>query len=229
MEQTKNSAAVKLKSFLENKNTKANTAMQQAQKFVNLYRALDDFGEDYVNTFNSELLDISENAELMLNALIGGSEVRQYLDYLRHTHTSGDETEQDDTSAAMPKQGYLPGPEQDFGEDTNENVNYVTTVDFEKFKTSQAELMRQLSEQLLTHQAQALAQAIKQLYSNAESAQHIKSRATGSPYTERYTSSDYSEIIEDKVPGSDAIAGFKRKDKIPGSDAFVGFKGGDNK
>jgi hypothetical protein len=213
MEQQKNSAAIKLKAFLDNKNTKANTAMQQAQKMVNLYRSLDDFGEDFVDQFNKELLEISENAELMLNALIGGNEVRQYLDYLRHTNTVDNDAEQGDASVIPPTQGYLPGPEQDGSDDEVKSSAYVSQLDFEKFKTEQADLMRQLSEQLLTHQAQALAQAIKQLYPNSENLQQTKSRATGTPYTERYTSSEYSEIIEDKIPGSDAIAGFKRGDE----------------
>ena len=213
MEQQKNSAAIRLKTFLDNKNTKANTALLQAQKMVNLYRALDDFGEEFVNQFNSELLEISENSELMLNALIGGNEVRQYLDYLRHTNTSDKDVEQGDDQVVQP-QGYLPGPEQDVDEKGDpKSSNYVSQVDFEKFKAEQADLMRQLSEQLLTHQAQALAQAIKQLYPNLENSQQTKPRATGSPYTERYTSSEYSEIIEDKVPGSDSIAGFKRGDE----------------
>lgn len=214
MEQSKNSAALKLKTFLDNKNTKANTALLQAQKMVNLYRSLDDFGEDFINQFNSELLDISENAELMLSALIGGNEVRQYLDYLRHTHTVDAEDEQGEAPVSAPSaQGYLPGPEQDTDESEAKSSVYVSQVDFERFKAEQADLMRQLSEQLVTRQAQALAQAIKQLYPNSETLQQTKSHVAGSPYTERYTSSDYSEIIEDKVPGSDAIAGFKRRDE----------------
>ena len=209
MEQ-KNTASVKLKSFLKNKNAKANVAMQQAQKMVNLYRSLDDLGDDFVDQFNAELLGLSENAELMLNALIGGNEVRQYLDYLRHTNTSDNDENQDESSISIQTQGYLPGPEQDIEEGSDSA--YVSRVDFEKFKAEQADLVRHLSEQLLNHQAQALAEAIKQLYPNADANQSGKPHQSGSPYTERYTSSEYSEIIEDKTPGSDAMAGFKRGD-----------------
>jgi len=209
MEQ-KDAAAGKLKAFLDNKNMKVNAAMQQAQKMVNLYRALDDLGEGFVHQFNAELLEISENAELMLSALIGGNEVRQYLDYLRQTHNMENDSDQDSSTVSIQTQGYLPGPEQDVGEE--QDTNYVSRVDFEKFRTEQAELIRQLSEQLLDHQAQALAQALKQLYPNSEPTPAVKSHATGSAYTERYTSSNYSEIIEDKAPGSDAMAGFNRGD-----------------
>jgi len=209
MEQ-KNTAATKLKTFLDSKNMKANVATQQAQKMINLYRSLDDLGEDFVHQFNAELLEISENAELMLNALIGGNEVRQYLDYLRHSNTSNSDDEQNDAAVSVQTQGYLPGPEQD-GDDAQDS-SYVSRTDFERFKAEQADLIRHLSEELITHQAQALAQAIKQVYSGAEVSQPAKSRSGASSYAERYTSSDYSEIVEDKTPGSDAMAGFKRGD-----------------
>ena len=209
MEQ-KNTASVRLKSFLKNKNAKANVAMQQAQKMVNLYRSLDDLGDDFADQFNAELLGLSENAELMLNALIGGNEVRQYLDYLRHTTASDNDENQDETSMPVQTQGYLPGPEEDVEEASD--TAYVSRVDFEKFKAEQANMIRNLSEQLLSHQAQALADAIKQLYPNAEVNQSGTSHSSGSPHTEHYTSSEYSEIIEDKTPGSDAMAGFKRGD-----------------
>ena len=94
MTEQKNTSAAKLKTFLTTKNTKTNMAMQQAQKMVNLFRSLEDLGEDFIDQYNTELLQIPNNAELMLNALVGGSEVRQYLEYLRN------ETKTQDSSSS---------------------------------------------------------------------------------------------------------------------------------
>ena len=196
MTEQKNTGAEKLKAFLTTKNTKTNTAMQQAQKMVNLFRSVEDFGDDFIDQYNNELLQISNDAELMLNALVGGSEVRQYLDYLRNASKTQDDNTSDQQTNAF--RGYLPGPENDIqtssSSEIKSDIKYVTMEDFEKFKSEQMELISRLM--------------------------HDKRTADNSPTeptsasAQTHPSMDYAEIIEEKQPGSDAIAGFKdRRDE----------------
>ena len=174
-----------------------NKLMQQAQKMINLYRALEDFGDDFVEKYNQELLQIPGNAELMLTALVGGVEVRQYLDYLRNQN---DKNKHDNNSTSNERsRGYLPGPESDISASSDkEKVEYITQADFEKFKAEQTNLINQLM--------QRLAQKNETTAS--------PSSPVNPPTEHAHTAAmDYSEIIEEKQPGSDAMAGFNNGGK----------------
>ena len=73
----------KFHSFLKQRNNKTNEAMQEAQRLVNLYRVLNDFGADFVDQYNVMLKSASDEVQMALKALVGGQEVRQYLEFLQ--------------------------------------------------------------------------------------------------------------------------------------------------
>ena len=75
-----------LKAFQEQKVSKLNTELIQAQKLVNLYRALYCFDDAFVEQYNQLLLSSSVEVRRLLSTLMGGNEVRSYLTSCNNVH-----------------------------------------------------------------------------------------------------------------------------------------------
>ncbi len=100
-----------LTSFTQ-KETQENTVMEQAQRLVNLYQHLSEFGEDFTPKYNALLLEASPEVQTMLSSLIGGPIVRAYYDYLKKQESTSTK-ETDTTEEYAFEEGYLPSPEED--------------------------------------------------------------------------------------------------------------------
>ena len=88
MAEIENVIPSKFHDFLKQRNHRTNVSMQTAQRLINLYRVLGAFGSDFMEKYNAMLLSIPEGAEMALNALVSGQEVRQYLEFLRQEQTT---------------------------------------------------------------------------------------------------------------------------------------------
>ena len=100
----------KFHAFLQQRNSKGNATMQEAQKLVNLYRLLSFLGENFVDEYNAMLLNVSDEVLMTLNAIVGGQEVRQYFDFL--TQDKRKEEMSDESETLSQNKGWLPSPQR---------------------------------------------------------------------------------------------------------------------
>lgn len=159
-----------LKAFQEQKVSKLNTELIQAQKLVNLYRALYCFDDAFVEQYNQLLLSSSVEVRRLLSTLMGGNEVRSYFDFLQQrAHPDNNEN----SKSTNEVKGYLPNPEED-NHDTGDFV-----VSKEQWESMQAQ------QKSLSEQTQMLLQIL----------QSKKGTAPVVPTS----SQNYSEIVEDDL------------------------------
>lgn len=111
MAQTENPSMTKFHAFLKQKDNKTNVAMQEAQKLINLYRALGVFGSEFIDQYNVMLLNSSDEVQMALNALVSGQEVRQYLEFLQQEENGGRTDKGADKNTVQT--GWLPSPEDE--------------------------------------------------------------------------------------------------------------------
>lgn len=164
-----------LKAFQEQKLTKANIELMQAQKLVNLYRALDCFQDGFADKFNEMLLESSVESRRMLSTIMGGSEVRNYLDFLEQQTNHTDEENNPNSSKQL--KGFLPSPDMDESPTSNETVQ-ISRQEWLEMQEQQRNLMEQT----------------KNLMSM------VKNNSMGQSATVENTPvKNYSEIIEDDV------------------------------
>ena len=71
-----------LERFKAKKAEKDSASLQEARRFVNLYRSLSCFGNDFVDKYNEMLLMIKPNVRRLLSTFMGGKEVEDYLEFL---------------------------------------------------------------------------------------------------------------------------------------------------
>ena len=180
----------KLHSFLKQRNNKTSVAMQEAQRLVNLYRVLNEFGPDFVTQYNQMLLASSDEVQMSMKALVGGHEVRQYLEFLQ---SEGQKTEEDETVAAPQQVGWLPSPEEDEKINDKDGLDHPSGWDWDRFKQEQSEKMAQMMDELRREQNEALTRLMNQLSSSLQ-VQKRSSESVPSPKLQ----TEYSEIIEEK-------------------------------
>ena len=163
-----------LQQFQKQKVSQESEILQAAQRFVNQFRSLRLFDESFVQEYNTQLLACSPDVRRFLPSLMGGQEVRDYLEFLekQQPHNS-DDSENPDQSSTM-SDGYLPSPDSDLI-NAGEGVGTV--------RVSQSEF-QQLQEQqkILMEQTQQLLKRI-----NQQEAASMGEGVTGR----------YSEIIEE--------------------------------
>ena len=179
----------KFHSFLKQRNSKTNVAMQEAQRLVNLYRVLNDFGSDFVDEYNVMLKNSSDEVQMALKALVGGQEVRQYLEFLE----SEENKEQNDNDSINPSQqvGWLPSPETEV---VKSNASGGVSADaWQAFVKQQDEKLAQIASELRAEQTEALTRMMNQLSSSLQAQKPATSVPPPKP-----VQSEYSEIIEDK-------------------------------
>lgn len=181
----------KFHSFLKQRNSKTNVAMQEAQRLVNLYRVLNDFGPDFVDEYNVMLKNASDEVQMALKALVGGQEVRQYLEFL----LSEEHKEQTENESGSSKQqtGWLPSPEEETTDDDSGNGSGISPHVLQEFVKQQDEKLAQIVSELRAEQTAALNRMMDQLSSSLRAQKTPPSAPTPKPIQP-----EYSEIIEDK-------------------------------
>jgi hypothetical protein len=80
-----------LSKFALKKREKEEVVAKTAQRLVNQFRALSAFRDDYVVTYNNELMQTPDDVINYLPTIIGGPAVREYLDYLLAQRKQGKE------------------------------------------------------------------------------------------------------------------------------------------
>lgn len=185
MAKTESTISSKFHAFLKQRDSKTNASMQEAQRLVNLYRVLSVFGADFVDQYNTMLLNATDDVQMALNALIGGQEVRQYLEFL---HQEQNENNEDDSSDKTGTQmGWLPPPEE---EELPTGNKGTTNSDLASFMKAEEEKFAKMIAALREEQETAMKHLSDQLSTTLQAQTTKKAPSEG-------TSLAYSEIIEE--------------------------------
>ena len=182
----------KFHSFLKQRNSKTNGVMQEAQRLVNLYRILNDFGEDFVNEYNTMLKNSSDEVQMALKALVAGQEVCQYLEFLKSEDQKEDQ--KNSTEEANKQVGWLPSCEQEAAQSVGAKAgsNFISIEQWQSFVQDQNERLAKATEELRAEQNAALTRLMDQL-SLLKPATDLKQTGTS-----KVPPPQYSEIIEEK-------------------------------
>ena len=189
MADTEMTVQTKFHSFLKQRNSKTSTSMQEAQRLVNLYRILNVFGSDFVNEYNEALKKTSDEVQTAMTALVGGPEVRQYLEFLQLEDQKHEE--KDNPSSSQQQVGWLPSPAEDAQESAQNGA--LLESKWQHLLEEQDKKMMQMVNDLRREQNEALTRLMDQLSSSLQvQRQNTKPTAPKAPQPQ------YSEIIEEK-------------------------------
>lgn len=107
-----------LEAFLKQRAKRQNSAAVEAKRLVNLYRQLSLFGDDFLDTYNDMLLAATPEVQMALPDIVGGTVVRQYLEFLKgrskQSDTDSDISEEAAVDAYQYRhaESYLPTPDE---------------------------------------------------------------------------------------------------------------------
>lgn len=182
-----------LEAFLKQREKRQNDTGIQAQKLVNLYRHLALFGDDFLATYNKMLLETSPEVQLALSDVMGGTVVRQYLDFLK-TKQQKPEEEQglEEKVSYVLEESYLPSPDTVQPYQTGAATVGIPVGDS---GNSEAALKSQsvFLEQALSKQTDFLGQALTQMQENIAK-QKVVVQAPSD--VEKISSEDFKLTIE---------------------------------
>ena len=169
------SANALLQEFQKQKVSHESEVLQEAQRLINQFRSLRLFKESFVQEYNNQLLACSADVRRFLPSLMGGNEVRSYLEFLEKQQPhKADKTEELDGSKIAPD-GYLPEPDSDLT--TSDTFSQPGSISRDEFQQMQAQ------QKALMEQTQQLLKKVSQLSGASAGGNTVE---------------NYSEIIEDK-------------------------------
>lgn len=138
-----------LQQFQKQKVSQESETLQAAQRLVNQFRSLRFLRESFVEEYNAQLLASSPDVRRFLTSLMGGNEVRNYLEFLEKQTPQQNENGEDSNQTKKAADGYLPPPDNDLGAQNNVSGGAtVSLAEFEQMKEQQKILMEQ-TQQLL--------------------------------------------------------------------------------
>ena len=161
-----------LKEFQKQKVSQESSVLQEAQRFVNQFRALDYFDSSFLQEFNAQLLACSPNVRRFFSTIMGGNEVLNYLEFLEKQipQTENSENGENAGQTDIVVDGYLPVPESDLILPDSNDIISVSKQQWDEMKAQQKALMEQ-TQQLM----------------------HLIKQQPG------LVSAQYSEILDDEV------------------------------
>ncbi len=152
--------------FMRKKGPQENSLVEQAQRLVNLYHHLSVFGPDFGAQYNQMLLDAPPDVQTMLNSIIGGPVVRQYLDFLKkQTTTAGKSETSDEKTSFSGAESYLPSPEEDFMGPLTLPTGIPDTTDSSHHINALMKAMKQMQQAEAERQTAFLQQALEKMQS----------------------------------------------------------------
>ncbi|MBR4927793.1 MAG: hypothetical protein IKY98_05660 [Alphaproteobacteria bacterium] len=107
-----------LDAFLKQRAKRQNNTVIEARRLVNLYRHLSLFGADYLEKYNAMLMAATPEVQMALSDIIGGTIVRQYLEFLKgraqknETNEAISDEEAGDAYRYRHEESYLPSPDE---------------------------------------------------------------------------------------------------------------------
>lgn len=108
-----------LEAFLKQRAKRQNSAAVEAKRLVNLYRQLSLFGDNFLDSYNDMLLAATPEVQMALPDIVGGTVVRQYLEFLKgrskrssDADTNISEEEAIDAYQYRHTESYLPTPDE---------------------------------------------------------------------------------------------------------------------
>lgn len=187
--------------FIKKKEEQSDKVLIEAQRLVNLYRNINAFPEEFHTELDQTLLHTSSEVQSTLTRIVGGAEVRRYLDFLKENKVHSDlSTDTEEDNDPHPVIGYLPEPENDI------NLSFVnevpltqnsTSIDMEKVIKNLTDSRQSELEKLLKAQTETLTQLLKQMDQNRqELAGHQTDRLINALHQDTQKRDKYSDIIE---------------------------------
>lgn len=133
-----------LEKFQKQKVSQESEVLQEAQRFVNQYRALHYFDSSFISVFNTQLLSCPPNVRRFFTSIMGGNEVLSYLEFLEKQQLNNvSQNGEEETQTNMVVDGYLPLPESDFVSDSSSSMISVPKDEWLMLKNQQKYLMEQ--------------------------------------------------------------------------------------
>ncbi len=138
------SANALLQEFQKQKVSQESEVLQMAQRLINQFRSLRHFKESFVQEYNQQLLSCPSDVRRFFPSLMGGNEVRSYLEFLEkqqpHQADGSDYPEQ----GTIASDGYLPSPDSDLtSSDGASDTVAVSRAEFQQMQLQQKALMEQ--------------------------------------------------------------------------------------
>ncbi len=187
--------------FIRKKEEQSDQVLIEAQRLVNLYRNINTFPAEFHTEVDQSLLHASSEVQTTLTRIVGGEEVRRYLDFLKENKTYSDmstDTKEDDS--LHPISGYLPDPEDDIIYSFSSGMpqpQVTNTVDIEKIIKNLTDSRQAELEKLLQVQTETLTNLLKQMdQSRQELAGHQTDRLINALHKDNQKQDKYSDIIE---------------------------------
>lgn len=154
METTENKSARNiLEDFQKQKVSQESEVLLTAQRFINQYRALKLYKPAFLDKFNADLLSCSADVRRFFSSLMGGEEVRNYLEFLEKQIPASN-TEKGQENSEIVQEGYLPSPEEDIKGNAAENIMSISKEEWQKMQEQQKLLMEQ-TQQLMKKMTQS--------------------------------------------------------------------------
>lgn len=134
-----------LQEFQRQKVSQESEILQAAQRFVNQFRSLRFFGEAFVQEYNQQLLACPPDVRRLLPSLMGGNEVRSYLEFLEKQQPQQENSAEDSGQPKIASDGYLPSPDSDMAVQGNSSDTVsVSRAEFQQMQEQQRNLMEQM-------------------------------------------------------------------------------------
>ena len=138
-----------LQQFYKQKVSQESEVLQAAQRFVNQFRALKFFRESFIQEYNEQLLACSPDVRRFFPSLMGGNEVRNYLEFLEKQQQQTTDGTDKKNQSQIASNGYLPSPDLDLvRENSSSESTSVSKEEFQQMQAQQRILMEQ-TQQLL--------------------------------------------------------------------------------
>lgn len=195
--------------FLKKDENQTDKVLEEAQRLVNLYRHSRSFPSEFLSELDTKLLQSQPDVQSALSRIVGGAEVRRYLDFLKEENLyATDETTEDLKGESQPSfVGYLPDPSTDIHpviptELTSKPYESQGDVsDLKKLLSELADTRQSELEKLLQIQTETLSKLLEQMDKNRqEMAGHQTDRLIDALHKGNTEKKKYSDIIENASP-----------------------------